>query len=287
MIQRSYLDSKSNCYIIPTPIGNMEDITLRAIRLLKKVDAIFAEDTRVTQNLLTNLKIKNKIYQCQKFNEIKASKLMIKLLNEGKNIAVVTDRGTPLISDPGYVALKSVVKEGYNIIALPGASALLPAINMSNLDQDKFLFYGFLDSKESALIKELESIKDLKFTIILYEAPHRLYKTLQNVLKILGNRQISISREITKLHEEVFRGSVLEALDNYKGDVKGEIVIVIEKGNTTNNIDDAYLKCVELVSLGMSSKNAIKYISRELGVSKNELYDMYEVKKNETDSGIR
>ena len=287
MIQKSYVDNKSNCYIIPTPIGNMEDITLRAIRLLKEVDAIFAEDTRVTQNLLSNLQIKNKIYQCQKFNETKASKLIIKLLNEGKNIAVVTDRGTPLISDPGYVALKNVVNEGYNVIALPGASALLPALNMSNLDQDKFLFYGFLDSKESASIKELESIKDLGFTIILYEAPHRLYKTLQNVLKVLGNRQISISREITKLYEEVFRGSVEEALNIYKNDIKGEIVIVIEKGINTNNINDAYLKCMELISLGMSSKNAIKYISKELGVSKNELYDMYEVKKDETNRGTR
>lgn len=287
MIQRSYDGDKSNCYIIPTPIGNMEDITLRAIRLLGEVDAIFAEDTRVTQNLLNNLKIKNKVYQCQKFNEVKASKLMIKFLSEGKNIGIVTDRGTPLISDPGQTALKNVINEGFNVIALPGASALLPALNMSNLDQEKFLFYGFLDSKESALVKELESIKDLKFTIVLYEAPHRLYKTLQNILKILGNRQISISREITKLHEEVFRGSVKDAIDNYNSDVKGEIVIVIEKGDDINSIYDAYLECSLLVSLGMPSKNAIKYVAKELNVSKNELYDMYEVKKNEINRGTR
>lgn len=287
MVQKSYLDNKSNCYIIPTPIGNMEDITLRAIKFLKEVDAIFAEDTRVTQKLITNLQIKNKIYQCQKFNESKVSEFMIKLLREGKNIAIVTDRGTPLISDPGYVALKKVIDEGYNVIALPGACAFLPALNMSNLDQDKFLFYGFLDSKEVTSRKELETLKKLEFTIVLYEAPHRLYKTLQNILKVLGNRQISISREITKLHEEVFRGSVEEALDIYKNDIKGEIVIVIEKGKNINNINDAYLKCLELIFLGMSSKNAIKYISKELDVSKNELYDMYEVRKNETNRGTR
>ena len=228
MIQKSYEKEKGNLYIVPTPIGNLKDITYRAVEILTNVDAIFAEDTRVTIQLLNSLSIKNKVYPCHKFNEVKASKNILNLLNKEKNIALVTDRGTPLISDPGSVVVDSVIKAGYNVIALPGASAVLPALNMSNISSERFLFYGFLSSKESQSIKELEMLSGINFTIVLYEAPHRLYKTLQNVLKTLGNRRISISREISKVHEEVFRGSVNEALEFYK-EVRGEIVIVIEK----------------------------------------------------------
>jgi len=148
MIQKSYDKENSNCYIVPTPIGNMKDMTFRSVEVLKQVDAVFAEDTRVTGVLLNNLDIKKKIYQNQKFNEAKASGVAVELLKEGKNIAVVTDRGTPLISDPGNVLVSEVIKNGFNVIALPGACAFVPALNMSNINQEKFLFYGFLSSKE-------------------------------------------------------------------------------------------------------------------------------------------
>ena len=148
MIQKSYDKEISNCYIVPTPIGNMKDMTCRSVEVLKQVDAVFAEDTRVTGVLLNNLDIKKKIYQNQKFNEAKASGVAVELLKEGKNIAVVTDRGTPLISDPGNVLVSEVIKNGFNVIALPGACAFVPALNMSNINQEKFLFYGFLSSKE-------------------------------------------------------------------------------------------------------------------------------------------
>ena len=279
MIQKSYEKEKGNLYIVPTPIGNLKDITYRAVEILTNVDAIFAEDTRVTIQLLNSLSIKNKVYPCHKFNEVKASKNILNLLNKVKNIALVTDRGTPLISDPGSVVVDSVIKAGYNVIALPGASAVLPALNMSNISSERFLFYGFLSSKESQSIKELEMLSGINFTIVLYEAPHRLYKTLQNVLKTLGNRRISISREISKVHEEVFRGSVNEALEFYK-EVRGEIVIVIEKNESEISYDKALDEVKELVSLGVAPKDAIKKISKSYNVSRNELYNMFEdVKK--------
>lgn len=278
MIQKSYDKDVSNCYIVPTPIGNMNDITNRAIETLQKVDAVFAEDTRVTGLLLNNLGIKKKIYQNQKFNENKASEQAVLLLKEGKNIAVVTDRGTPLISDPGSVLVDSVIKNGFNVIALPGACAFVPALNMSNINQERFLFYGFLNSKESQAIKELEYLKNINFTIVLYEAPHRLYKTLQNIEKILGNIQISISREITKVHEEVFRGLVSEAIEIYK-EVKGEIVIVLDNNKVEVDYDSSLSEVKDLISMGVKPSDALKYVSKKNGVSKNKLYDMYEEEK--------
>ena len=277
MLQKSYNGTPS-LYLIPTPIGNLNDITKRSVELLQTVDAIFAEDTRVTLELLNALGIKNKIYTCQKFTEAKSSNQIIDLLKQGKNVGLVTDRGTPLISDPGAVVVKNVSEAGFNCISLPGACALIPALNMSGLNQDKFLFYGFLNSKDSQATKELEQIRDINFTTVLYEAPHRLYKTLQNINKILGNRQISISREITKVHEEVFRGTVEEALNIYK-ETKGEIVIVISK--TENEVDyNSKLKEVEeLIQLGLKTNDALKYISKKYNISKNIMYELLEEKK--------
>ena len=160
MVQKSYDRENGNLYIVPTPIGNLKDITYRAVEILTNVDAIFAEDTRVTIQLLNSLSIKNKVYPCHKFNEVKVSKNILNLLDKEKNIALVTDRGTPLISDPGSVVVDSVIKAGYNVIALPGASAVLPALNMSNISSERFLFYGFLSSKESQSIKELEMLQN-------------------------------------------------------------------------------------------------------------------------------
>lgn len=275
MIQKSYDKEISNCYIVPTPIGNMKDMTFRSVEVLKQVDAVFAEDTRVTGVLLNNLDIKKKIYQNQKFNEAKASGVVVELLKEEKNIAVVTDRGTPLISDPGNVLVSEVIKNGFNVIALPGACAFVPALNMSNINQEKFLFYGFLSSKEGQAIHELEKLKSINFTIVLYEAPHRLYKTLQNIEKILGNIQISISREITKIHEEVFRGSVSEALEIYK-EVKGEIVIVIDNNKNEVDYEVSFKEVMDLIKLGVKPNDAVKYVSKKNEVSRNILYSMYE-----------
>ena len=275
MIQKSYEKETGNLYVVPTPIGNLKDITFRAVEILEKVDAIFAEDTRVTMQLLNSLNIKNKVYQCQKFNEIRATKSVLSMLSLGKNVAIVTDRGTPLISDPGSLVVDSVIKEGYSVIALPGACAILPALNMSGISSMRFFFYGFLSSKDSQAIRELEMLKSIKFTIVLYEAPHRLIKTLQNIYKVLGNRNISIPREISKLHEEVFRGKVEEAL-NYYVEVKGEFVIVIDSIKDEINYNDMLEEVYKRIDNGSSSKDAIKDVSKEFDVSKNILYNMYE-----------
>lgn len=190
----------------------------------------------------------------------------------------MTDRGTPLISDPGSLVVDNIIKSGFNVIALPGACAFVPALNMSNINQEKFLFYGFLSSKESQAVKELEELKNINFTIVLYEAPHRLYKTLQNILKILGNINISISREITKMHEEVFRGTVSEAIDYYRN-VKGEIVIVLDNNLVKVDYFKYLTEVKELISLGVKPNDSIKYISKKYLVSRNILYDMFEEEK--------
>ena len=278
MVQKSYDRENGNLYIVPTPIGNLKDITYRAVEILSSVDAIFAEDTRVTIQLLNALNIKNKVYPCHKFNEVKVSDSVLNLLSQNKNLALVTDRGTPLISDPGSVVVSNVIKEGYNVIALPGASALLPALNMSNISAERFLFYGFLSSKESEAMNELKMLSDINFTIVLYEAPHRLYKTLQKISQTLGNRAISISREISKLHEEVFRGTVNEALEFYT-EARGEFVIVIEAGSNEIDIEKVYEEVINLMNLGVAPKEAIKKLAKDNNVSRNLLYNMYEERK--------
>ena len=227
MSQKSY-NNTPTLYLIPTPIGNMEDITLRAINALKEVEVIFSEDTRVTGVLLKHLDIKKKLIANHEHNEQKNCEMALSYLKDGYNIGLVTDRGTPIISDPGYGIAKFIIEHGYNVVGLPGPTALIPALIVSGLNPSPFLFYGFLNNKEPKRIKELESLKNIKATLIFYEAPHRLEKTLDNMLKVLGNRNISISREISKRYEEVYRGQI-DDIKKQIVDAKGEFVIVVEK----------------------------------------------------------
>lgn len=274
MLQKSYSQSNNGkLYLIPTPIGNMEDITLRAISTLKEVDVIFAEDTRITNILLTKHNINKKVYSCHKYSEEKNKEKIIKLLLEGKNIAIVTDRGTPLISDPGSVIVNYAIENNIDVISLPGPSALLPALNMSGLSNERFLFYGFLNTKEQKIKKELDSIKDLPYTIIFYESPHRLQKTLTIMKDSLGNRKISIAREISKLHEEIFRGTINEAINAYET-VKGEIVIILEGKKEQIEKEINYeLEVEKLIKEGCSTKDAVKQIATKYNISKNKLYN--------------
>ena len=274
MLQKSYSQSNNGkLYLIPTPIGNMEDITLRAISTLKEVNVIFAEDTRITNILLTKHNINKKVYSCHKYSEEKNKEKILKLLLEGKNIAMVTDRGTPLISDPGSVIVNYAIENNIDVISLPGPSALLPALNMSGLSNEKFLFYGFLNTKEQKIKKELDSIKDLPYTIIFYESPHRLQKTLTIMKDSLGNRKISIAREISKLHEEIFRGTISEAINAYET-VKGEIVIILEGKKEQIEKEINYeLEVEKLIKEGCSTKDAVKQIATKYNISKNKLYN--------------
>ena len=279
MIQKSY-DNSPTVYLIPTPIGNMEDITLRAINILKKVEVLFTEDTRVTGLLLNNLGIKKKLISNHKYNEETNFEKILKYLNDGYDVGIVTDRGTPIISDPGYGLTKFVIENGFNLVCLPGATALIPALAVSGLPADKFLFYGFLDSRQSKRRKELENLKMIKETIIFYESPHRIEETLNDMGNILGNRKISISREISKLYEEVYRGNIWEILKQGIN-IKGEFVIVVSGNNeeVIINQNDYLNEIDDLIKDGVKTNDAIKIVSKKYNLNKSDVYKEYHENK--------
>ena len=275
MIQKSY-DGTPTLYIVPTPIGNLEDITIRALNILKEVDVIFAEDTRTTKQLLNHYNITNKLVASHLYNENQNENKEIDYLKKGKNIAIVSDRGTPVISDPGYILVKNAIKNGYNVVCLPGPTAVIPALVMSGLSGGPFTFYGFLNSKESKRKKELETLKQSPYPIAFYEAPHRLKKTLNNIYEIFGNRKIAIVREISKRYEEVIRGTVENLLKTVEN-LKGEIVIVVEGNNEIKTFENLSIK--EHVNLyiedGLTPNEAIKKVAKERNVPKSEIYNNY------------
>ena len=276
MWQNSY-DGSPSVYLVPTPIGNLEDMTFRAIKILKMVDVIFSEDTRVTLQLLNYFDIKNKLIHLDDHNEDIVKDRVISYLKEGKNVAIVTDRGTPIISDPGYKTVKFLRDNGYNVIALPGACALVPAIVASSISSEHFTFYGFLSSKEKKMYDELESLKDNEYTLIFYEAPHRILKTLKAMLEVFGDRYISISREISKLHESVFVGTISQALNSFD-EVKGEFVIVV---SASEEIIDSEMSIIDNVNMyiksGLSSMDAIKRVAKERKIPKSVVYSEYHI----------
>lgn len=274
MVQDSYNDSPT-LYLISTPIGNLEDITYRSIRILNEVDVIFSEDTRVTINLLTHYGISKKLISLHEHNEEIVKEKVLKFLESGDSVALVTDRGTPIISDPGYKTVKYVSDNGFNVVALPGATAFVPALITSGISPQPFLFYGFLDSKESSRKKELELLSDYEETMIFYEAPHRITKTLNMMLDIFGDRSISISREITKKFETIYRGKISEVI-NIVPD-KGEFVIVVE-GMKNKKIDDniSVREAVNnYIGAGFDVMTSIKKVAKDRGLAKNVIYNEY------------
>lgn len=274
MIQNSYNDTPT-LYLIPTPIGNLEDITYRAVKVLEEVDVIFSEDTRVTLNLLNNFGIKNKLISLHEHNEDVVKIQVLEYLKNGSSVGLVTDRGTPIISDPGYKTVKYVSDNGYNVVALPGATAFACALVTSGISPQPFLFYGFLNSKDSKKREELELLKENEYTMIFYEAPHRIIKTLNMMLEVFGNREISISREITKKFESIYRGKLEDVIKIVPE--KGEFVIVVE-GNKLSNID-FNLSIKEAVDLyiknGFDVMTSIKKVAKDRKISKNEIYKEY------------
>lgn len=274
MIQKSYEENKyGKLYLVPTPIGNLDDMTYRGVETLKFVDIVFAEDTRETLNLLKHLGISKRVESCHKFTEMKNKDKILNILKEGKNIAYVTDRGTPLISDPGNVIVEEVIKEKLTVISLPGANALLPAINMSGISNEKFLFYGFLNQKQTLAKKELIELKDFNKTIIFYESPHRIKATLELLLEVFGDRNIAIAREITKLHEEVRRNKISEIIKDVDK-IIGEIVIIVEGCKEIINNINYENEVEELLKKGYSKRDAIKEIADRYNISKNKLYEI-------------
>ena len=275
MNQKSYDDSAS-LYLIPTPIGNLDDITVRALKTLESVDFVLCEDTRETGKLLSKYNIKKRLISCHEFNEDKVRSFVVDELKKGLNIGLVTDQGTPIISDPGYIVAKEVIKAGFNVISLPGATAFVPALTTSGIDPSPFMFYGFLNSKESKKKKELESLANFKYTMIFYEAPHRLKDTLEAMLDVFGNRFISISREISKIHEEILRDRISNLI-NVADSLKGEFVLVVEGNHEV--VDYSHMSIVEHVMLyvddGMSEKDAIKLVAKERDIAKSIIYSEY------------
>lgn len=278
MNQKSY-DGSPALYLVPTPIGNLGDFTFRAVEVLNQVEVIFSEDTRVTINLLNHYDIKKKLIAFHKFNEEQKVGVVLSYLEDGKSVAIVSDRGTPVLSDPGEICTKKVIEKGYNVVSLPGATAAIPAITASGLDSSKFIFYGFLNSKSSKRKKELEFLKNNKMTIIFYEAPHRIMEMLADLKEVFGNRNISISREISKKFEEIYRATISEVM-NMLTEIKGEFVIVVEGNKDVVSFDDITIK--EHVNMymedGLTEKEAIKMVAKERNMSKSDIYK--EVKIN-------
>jgi len=263
-------------YIVATPIGNLEDITLRALRILKEVDLIAAEDTRNTLKLLNHYDISKPLISYHRHNEDVKTEVLINKIKEGKNIAIVSDAGTPGISDPGEEVVKKAIEENIEIIPIPGACAMVNGLICSGIDTKEFIFLGFLPLNKRLRKEKIEEIENSEKTIILYEAPHKLKTTLEDLQKVLNNRKITIARELTKIHEEFIRGNINEIIKKCEN-IKGEIVIIIEgreiieEESDLNNLTiEEHFKYYE--KLGYEKKEIIKRIARDRKLSKNDVY---------------
>ncbi|MDO5708248.1 MAG: 16S rRNA (cytidine(1402)-2'-O)-methyltransferase [Andreesenia angusta] len=262
-------------YICPTPIGNLEDITIRTLNTLKEVDLIIAEDTRHSLKLLNHFGIKKPLSSYHEHNKFSKEGYIIDRLMRGENIALVSDAGMPGISDPGEEIIKTCIENGIEVIGLPGPTASILALVISGLCTKKFVFEGFLPSKKSERIKHLEEIKYEGRTLIFYESPHRLLKTLKDILNTFGDRNISLARELTKKFEEINRGRITEIIEIYSNrDIKGEIVIVIEGSSEKENNEEISVEdeLKKLLSEGFSKKDAVKKLSKEKNLPRNEVY---------------
>ena len=262
--------------IVSTPIGNLRDITFRAIEVLKSVDLILAEDTRVAQKLLNHYAIENKITSFNLINENQKTKTLIKKLKEGKNIALISDAGTPLISDPGYLLIRTAREESIQVIPVPGCSAAIAALTASGIASDKFTFYGFLPKTKVKRAKELRKLTNRSETLIFYESVHRIVKTIESMKEIFGeNRNAVLCKEITKLYES-FLGSNLLEISNYLSNnpdrLKGEFTIIVQ-GKRNTSIDYEKIDFIlSLLTLELSLKSSIKICAKITGYSKKIIY---------------
>lgn len=264
-------------YIVATPIGNLEDITLRALRILKEVDLIAAEDTRQTLKLLNHFEIAKPLISYHRHNEEVKSEILIEKLKNGENIALVSDAGTPGICDPGEEVIKKAIENNIEVIPIPGACAMINALITSGISTSEFSFLGFLPLNKKLRKEKLEEIKKSEKTIIIYEAPHKMKATLEDLKNILENRKIVLARELTKIHEEFIRKNIDEIL-NEVDNLKGEMILVIEgasyvesEENKLNNLTlDEHYKYYE--KQGLDKKEIIKKIAKDRNVNKNEIY---------------
>lgn len=278
------MTNKGKIYLVATPIGNLEDITYRAVKILNEVDVIAAEDTRQSLKLLNHLKISKPLISYHRHNESSKTDLLINKLLEGENIALITDAGTPAISDPGEEVVKRAIEENIEIVPVPGACALINALIVSGMCTKEFSFYGFLPLNKKLRKNKIEEIKKEKKTIILYEAPHKINQTLKDLYNELGNVNVVIARELTKIHEEFIRGKLKDLIDDNK-ELKGEMIIVIDNNydNSNNNLENSDIKkLLNEITLeehynyykkqNLEKKEIIKLIAKDRNVSKNEIY---------------
>jgi len=269
-------------YICGTPIGNLEDITLRSLKILKEVNLIAAEDTRHTLKLLNHYQINTKVTSYYEYNKFKKAPYLVEILKNGQDIALVSDAGMPGISDPGYVLIDLALKNNIKIIPVPGVSALITALVVSGLPTDKFVFEGFLPRKIKERKRYFKSIENEERTIIFYETPHRLKKALKDMLEILGDRKVVIARELTKLYEEIIRGKLSQVLTEISTkEIKGEITLIVQGGikKKENSGTDFLIKeCIieeylkKLKNQGYSNKEIIKITQEKLNIPKNLIY---------------
>ncbi|HEY0462131.1 MAG TPA: 16S rRNA (cytidine(1402)-2'-O)-methyltransferase [Pyrinomonadaceae bacterium] len=266
-------------YLVATPIGNLQDITFRALEVLRTVDVIACEDTRHTQKLLNHYSIKNRLISYHEHNETTRAPELAELLKQGKSIAVVSDAGTPAICDPSYRIVEKAREIGARIVPIPGAVAFVNALIVSGLPTDSLFFGGFLPSKKSERRRRFEEVKEIPATLVFYETPHRIEKSLADALEILGDRRAAIARELTKLHEEIITGNLSEIFSRVAGNsMKGEIVLILDRKSSesirldVNKAGTLKSRLTELESEGIERKAALKKIAKEFGLTRSEVY---------------
>ena len=272
--QKSFEEGGPVLYLVPTPVGNLNEMTPRAIEVLNSVDVIACEDTRNSGQLLKYFGIHKRLIACQNFNEESSANGIVKLLEEGNTVALISDAGYPLISDPGQRVVFDVTEAGYRVIPLSGCSAFLNALVASGLVVQPFIFIGFLPSSENDRKKKLVEYAHYPMTLVFYEAPHRIAKTLRDMQEVLGDRRCVIARELTKLHEEFIRGTISQLME-VADDLKGEMVIVVEGCSEQEETysDETLMKMVEeAMQSGISRSKAVKDVANKTGVSKNRIY---------------
>src|SRR5215831_19452107 len=276
-------------YIVSTPIGNLEDITQRALRILREVDLIACEDTRHTRKLLTHFGIETKTISYHEHNESERANELCAMLATGKSVALVSDAGTPLISDPGFRIVSLAIGKGLRVAPVPGANAAVAALSAAGLPSDRFFFAGFLPSRAGARIARLEQLRSLDATLIVYEAPHRIGATLSDAAEILGPRPAVVVRELTKLHEEFVRGTLSQLAETFtdKNRARGEIVLLIDGARETDrqtgsqSVSNTFgERLASLQREGLDEKSALKKAARELGLKRDEAYRLMMAQKN-------
>ena len=275
MRQQTFVNNKPTLYLVATPVGNLSEFTPRAIETLKSVSVIGCEDTRTSKTLLSHFEIDTPLLSYHKFNEKESVERFIEILEKGEDIALISDAGYPLVSDPGSVLVNEVIKRGFNVTTISGASAFLNALVSSGFSLSRFTFVGFLDAKSSSRVKELEELKKNKETLIFYESPHRIEEFLEDLIKVFGNRRVVLARELTKKFEEYVRGTASEVLE-VAPSLKGEMVVIVE-GNLEKEktiTEEELVEEIKSMLTSMSSKEIVALLTDKYNLKKNYVYDL-------------